>query len=122
MIPVVEISGCKVSENCYNRGEFSWDVATLISYCKEKNYPVFDLPLAAIPMSGMPLTITTYKQFIQHCKRVHDADLEYPIILDDNGSVADGYHRIAKAVLRGDVTIKAIRILEMPAESGKIEK
>jgi len=122
MIPVVEISGCKVHENYYSKGESTWDVATLISYCKEKNYPIFDLPLAGVPTDGMPLTITDYAGFIKHCKRVQDADLQYPIILDDKGSIADGHHRVAKAVLNGDTTIKAIRIQEMPYASGKIEK
>lgn len=53
--------------------------------------------------------------FIFQCKRVNQCSLEYPIILDDVGQIADGYHRLCKAILEGKETIKAIRLLEMPA-------
>ena len=121
MIPKVNISGCKLSENYYRRDNTTWDIPTLIAHCKEKDYQVFDLPLAAIPLGYTPLVVKDFKSFIQHCKRVQEANLEYPIILDDEGSVADGYHRIAKAIMNGDTTIKAIRMEEMPAASNEIE-
>ena len=122
MIPVVELNSFKLSDNYYTNDEYTWDVATLILYCKEKNYPVFDLPLVAVPIGEMPLTIDNFKEFVTHCKRVQDADLQYPIILGDDGSIIDGYHRIAKAILNGDSTIKALRIQEMPSASGKVDK
>ena len=121
MIPAIEIDGCKLSENYYRRGESTWDVPTLVAHCREKDYPVFDLPIAGIPLGGMPLTIEDFAGFVQHCKRVENADLQYPIILDNEGNIADGYHRIAKAMLKGDVSIKAVRIIEMPTSSSTIK-
>jgi len=47
-------------------------------------------------------------------KRVQNTDLKYPIILDVKGVVADGYHRVAKAILEGKSTIKAYRLKQMP--------
>ena len=46
---------------------------------------------------------------------MQDCSLNYPIILDDCGQIADGYHRLCKAILEGRETIKAIRLEEMPA-------
>ena len=57
----------------------------------------------------------TLYDFIFQCKRVNQCSLEYPIILDEVGQIADGYHRLCKAILEGKETIKAIRLLEMPA-------
>ncbi len=55
------------------------------------------------------------KQFIENYKRVEDCSLDYPVILDDEGFIADGNHRLCKAILEGKDTIKAIRLLKMPA-------
>ena len=40
-----------------------------------------------------------------HCKKIIDADLKKPIILDQDGRVMDGIHRIAKAALIGESKI-----------------
>ena len=45
-----------------------------------------------------------------HVKKVQEADLSKPIILDWNGSIADGRHRLIKAIVQGRRTIKAVRI------------
>lgn len=42
-----------------------------------------------------------------------------PIILDDLGYITDGWHRVAKAILEGKETIKAVRIQNMPAPDGQ---
>ena len=47
-------------------------------------------------------------------KRVQQADLNCPIILDESGFVMDGWHRIAKALFEGRKTIKAVRFRETP--------
>ena len=46
----------------------------------------------------------------KQAQRVHLADLSYPIIVDNSEHpclIWDGYHRIAKALLKGHKTIKA---------------
>jgi len=40
--------------------------------------------------------------------------LSTPIILNPDGRVLDGNHRVAKAMLERHRTIKAVRIIEMP--------
>jgi hypothetical protein len=44
-----------------------------------------------------------------HMKAVQAADLNFPIILDEDGEIMDGRHRIMKAFLEGKETIKAVR-------------
>ena len=39
---------------------------------------------------------------IEHIQLVQDCDLEHPIILDHNGRVMDGMHRICKALLENE--------------------
>lgn len=56
----------------------------------------------------------TCRLVIEHCKRILDADLSYPVILDPRGYVLDGVHRIGKAMLAGQSTVRAVRIRIMP--------
>ena len=46
---------------------------------------------------------------VTHMQAVNDADLNYPIILDEDGEVMDGRYRIMKALLTNRDTIKAVR-------------
>lgn len=54
------------------------------------------------------------REMVTHMQAVNDADLEMPIILDEDGEVMDGRHRIMKALLLGKETIKAVRFDENP--------
>ena len=45
---------------------------------------------------------------------MNQADLKYPIILDDTGFICDGWHRLLKSIVEGKDTIKAIRLKVMP--------
>lgn len=99
----------------FRRGNKVWRAETLYLFSKAKEYPVLDLPLWAIDLSDEPFESRNLKQFIENVKRVNDCSLEYPVILDDCGQIADGYHRLCKAILNGDETIKAIRLEEMPS-------
>jgi len=51
---------------------------------------------------------------VEHCQRLSAADLSHPIIIDATGRVLDGVHRVAKAVLQGLTTVRAVRLSEMP--------
>lgn len=57
----------------------------------------------------------TLRDMVMHFKAVNDADLGYPIILDEDGELMDGRHRIMKAMLTGENTIKAVRFDENPS-------
>ena len=52
---------------------------------------------------------------VMHMKAVNDADLKRPIILDEDGELMDGRHRLMKAMLLGKKTIKAVRFDENPS-------
>ena len=52
----------------------------------------------------------TFLSFVAHMKQTNEADLKYPIILAEDGTVLDGYHRIAKSMVGGKETIKYVII------------
>lgn len=75
-----------------------------------KDLPVFDLPLAGLDLSQTIWRESDIFGLAYHCKKVNMANLEYPIILAWDGAVADGRHRIIKALMLGKTTIKAKRL------------
>lgn len=83
-------------------------VARLVG--EAKDLPIFDLPLAGLDLSQTIWRDEDIFALAWHCKRVHRADLSHPIILAWDGAVADGRHRIIKALMQGKATIKAKRI------------
>ncbi|HEX4198781.1 MAG TPA: hypothetical protein VHZ26_15190 [Caulobacteraceae bacterium] len=56
----------------------------------------------------------TCRAVAEHARRIQDADLAYPIILSADGRLMDGGHRVAKAYLRGDTDIAAVRFVVDP--------
>ena len=117
-LPKVQIDTTDLHENRFVDDSRSWDAATLIQYCKDKGYEPFETPLVSLDLSGMPWKIGRLSSFINHMHRVMNTDLSYPIILDDEGCIADGWHRVVKAIIEGQTTIKCIRLNEMPRPSG----
>lgn len=72
--------------------------------------PVFEVPLAFIPLDRHGFKADDLVEFARHMRHVLDADLNEPIIFGDRGSVLDGRHRIVKALLEGRTTILAKRV------------
>jgi hypothetical protein len=56
----------------------------------------------------------TLREVLTHFERIQKADLSYPIILNHDGSLMDGGHRLCKALLEGRREIKAVRFASMP--------
>lgn len=56
----------------------------------------------------------TVRTIVEHVRLIEDADLSHPVILAADGRVMDGMHRIARALLEGRTTIKAVRFTEQP--------
>jgi hypothetical protein len=112
--PVVEPGICTLSQNYYHVGNKFYDVPTLIAYVDERGYVPFDMPLAGIDLAEMPYSIDDIDELTWHFNRVKHASLEYPIILDNKGSIADGWHRVMKAIIERKSHIKAVRIDVMP--------
>lgn len=61
--------------------------------------------------SAGPMTV---REIIDHAQRIESADLNLPIILTPTGAIADGVHRLVKALLRNQKHLHVIRLLEMP--------
>jgi hypothetical protein len=53
------------------------------------------------------VTHPTNKRYASHIKRIHDADLSYPIFITSDNVIIDGAHRLSKAALTHKKTIKA---------------
>lgn len=98
-------------EQMCNLGRHSWSVPRLFELSR-------GLPVMDVPLNHLSLYYTyeklTLRELVMHMKAVHDADLESPIILDEDGELMDGRHRLMKAMLTGRETIKAVRFDENP--------
>ena len=94
-----------------------WSVARLIELSKD--LPIFEAPIAAIATDYTLTDECDLRVFAAHMKKVLDANLEHPIVLAANGVIMDGRHRLAKALLEGRTTIKAVRF-EMGPEPDRV--
>lgn len=121
IIPTLDLNPLRFHESTYNSYGNSYDAPTLVQFAKDKNYPVFDMPIVGIDMSELPFEVNSFAQFVWQLSRIQNTDLSHPILLDDHGTICDGWHRVAKAVMEGRTTIKAIRLQEMPCASGKAD-
>lgn len=96
----------------------AWDVDRLIELSAE--FPIVDFPIEEIKEIESSYwnrgndSKLTVRDIVDHFKLMIEADLEYPIILNVDGRVMDGMHRIAKALAAGHKTIKAVRFDYQP--------
>lgn len=94
-----------------NLGRHYWSVPRLFELARE-------LPVMDVPLNHLSFYYTyeklTLREMVTHMKAVNAADLEKPIILDEDGELMDGRHRLMKAMLTGAETIKAVRFDENP--------
>lgn len=111
--PAVKIAGVTLAENTHSHGDKVWIVANLVE--RAKSLTPFDLPLAAV-YSGSDVwdPVTSAYGLAQQMRRVLDVDTSHPIILDQEGFIMDGWHRVARALIDGKSTIKAVRFVETP--------
>lgn len=92
-------------------GKHSWSCARLFSLSKD--LPVMDAQIDHLSVFYKYENLTL-REMLMHIRAVQDADLSFPIILDEDGEIMDGRHRLMKAILNGDKTIKAVRFDENP--------
>lgn len=95
---------CSIGRHC-------WSVPRLFELSRS-------LPVMEVPLNHLSLWYTyeklTLREMVMHMKAVNAADLDLPIILDEDGELMDGRHRLMRAMLNGDATIKAVRFEENP--------
>lgn len=109
----VPIQPTPLCSNTFRDGRRIWRVTSLIE--RAKGLEPFDLPLVAI-YSGSKVfdPIESAYSLAEHMKRALSADMSCPVILDAEGFVMDGWHRIARALVEGRPTIPAVRFDETP--------
>lgn len=111
--PPVKIEAVPVHKNKFRDGSKCWAVTNLIEQAED--LPVFDLPLCCINLgSRVWEPIESAKGLAEHMKRVLAVDTSMPVILDDEGYIMDGWHRVARALLDGESTISAVRFEANP--------
>lgn len=92
-------------------GGHVWSVSRLIDLSA-------DLQVMSIPLQHLNISDTysclTLREMAAHVEAVNNSNLKYPIILDEDGEIMDGRHRLIKAILQGNKTIKAVRFQENP--------
>ena len=98
------------------KGQTIWWVAVPIiisrlerGYYKTRN---INIDLKWYDLSTYKISCEDLFDFMTHYKFVESADLSFPIIINNKGTVLDGRHRICKAILSWQKKIKAIQILD----------
>lgn len=110
-LPIIDIWQ---DEQVYIDAEYGWRPKDI--WAAADVLPTYDIPIMALLTDQNPWDDvgTDFMTFLAHAKLVNDADLSYPIILTPSGYIADGRHRLGKAIINGHTTIKAKRLTKMP--------
>lgn len=102
---------CNVTAYTTDKSVPHWNVSYLVS--QSQDLPVFDCPLAALDLSHASYTCNI-REMVGHMAACFDADAKHPILLDENGQIMDGRHRIMKALYEGKTSIPAKRFTTNP--------
>jgi len=102
---------CPANNQTAVLGKHNWSVPRLFELAKDLK--VMTIPLEHINMYYKYESLTL-REMTGHIVAVNEADLTYPIILDEDGEIMDGRHRLMKAIIEGKKTIKAVRFKENP--------
>lgn len=95
----------------------AWDVDRLVAAAA--GLPVDEVPLTAIRELDSAYWFDhgyrpTVRAVVAHCRLIAEVDLSYPVVLDPDGGVMDGMHRVARALLEGRSSIAAHRLPSLP--------
>jgi len=93
-------------------GHHTWGVSRLIALAKE--LPVQEVSIDAIYMDMKLSDDGKLRDMAMHFKAVMATSLDCPIILDEDGGLMDGRHRIVRALIEGAKTIKFVRFEKNP--------
>jgi len=100
-----------------DQGLLAWDIRRLVELSS-------DFPIEEIKLTDIAELDETHwyahegdspsRSLLQHMQLIDDVDLSYPIILDRDGRVMDGMHRVCKAVREGKEKISAVQFVTNP--------
>lgn len=101
-----------------HRGLLAWDVRRLIAL--SAHLPVKQVPLASIAEIDTDHwyfhgEVPTCRSIVEHAKLIAAADCAYPIILDSQGRVMDGMHRVCRLLMEGAEFVSAVQFEQDPA-------
>lgn len=100
------------------RGLLAWDVHRLISLTA--GLLVIEIPLDGIGELDQCFWFDlegdrpTCRKIAEHAKLIQEVSLDHPIIVDPDGRVMDGMHRVCKVLSEGRGTIRAFRLPTLP--------
>ena len=87
----------------------AWDVdrlSRLSGHLKSEPVAVTSIREVDEAYWGQPMT---WRDVAEHGRLIHEADLEFPIILSSDGGIMDGMHRVLKALMQGRSQVQAVR-------------
>jgi hypothetical protein len=95
----------------------AWDVDRLVALVADQ--PVEEVPLAEIRELDESYWFDhgyspTVRSVVDHARLIAEVDVRCPIVIDPDGRVMDGMHRVARALLDGRETLAARRLAILP--------
>lgn len=100
----------KNKDSGYMHGERFYPLAELLEIVDDQKPKVFKACLNSMLHQNRWNEINAI-DLAEHYNRINNSDLKYPIIMDYDGKIIDGFHRVTKAILKGHTHIKAVKIL-----------
>ncbi|RLG68164.1 MAG: hypothetical protein DRO11_09365 [Methanobacteriota archaeon] len=94
-----------------NLGKHHWSISRLFELSKD--FEVMEVPLDHINLYSTYEKLTL-RNMVMHMKAIDRADLSFPIILDEDGELMDGRHRLMKALYTGQKAIRVVRFDRNP--------
>ena len=99
------------------QGLLAWDVRRLVELSQD--LPVTQVGIDEIRELDQNHWFThrapTCRDIVEHACLIDAADLSYPIILDAEGALMDGMHRVCKALRDNVPTVPSVRFEVTPA-------
>jgi len=96
----------------------AWDVDRLVELSAQ--LPIEDVSLNEISEIDSAYwylgdgTQPTVRSVAEHARLIEAVDVTFPIILNVDGRVMDGMHRVARALIEGRSSVKAVRFIVEP--------
>lgn len=100
------------------RARITWDVDRLIDLSRDlerRRVPLHEIRELEEPhWYSHEGDVPTCRSILEHVKLIQAADRRFPIILNAEGRIMDGMHRVARAYLEGVDSIQAVQFPRTP--------